>query len=136
MIATNSHTENAHAATPGAVDLQQLSLERRAPTSSAVQIPRHLFSRYVAPLGLLGAFAGLFVWSARDSFLPAQKVTVTPVIVTRAEVQQEGTPLFQAAGWVEPRPTAVDVASLVPGIVEELFVVEGQLVEAGRRWRS
>ena len=59
--------------------------------------------------------SALFGWAARDSFLPAQSVTVTPVIVTRAEVQQEGTPLFQAAGWIEPRPTAVVVSSLATG---------------------
>ena len=59
-------------------------------------------------MGILGAFGGLFGWAARDSFLPAHVVTVTPVIVTRADVQQEGTPLFQAAGWIEPQPSAVD----------------------------
>ncbi|MEX0642459.1 MAG: efflux RND transporter periplasmic adaptor subunit [Pirellulales bacterium] len=114
------------------VDLRQLSFERRTPASSALKMPRHLFSRYVAPIGLLGAFAGLMVWSARDSFLPAQDVTVTPVIVTRAEVQQEGTPLFQAAGWVEPRPTAVTVSSLASGVIEQLLVVEGERVEKGQ----
>lgn len=114
------------------VDLRQLSFERRVPASTTIKMPRHLFSRYVAPLGLLGAFAGLFLWSLRDSFLPAQDVTVTPVIVTRAEVQHEGTPLFQAAGWVEPRPTPVIVSSLASGVIEELLVVEGQRVEKGQ----
>ena len=33
-------------------------------------------------------------------------VKVVPVHVSRAEVQQAGTPLFKAAGWVEPRPTS------------------------------
>jgi len=116
----------------GDVDLRQLAFERRAPAASKLQLPRHWFSRYVAPISLLGAFAGLFVWSARDSFLPAQEVTVTPVIVTRAEMQQEGTPLFQAAGWVEPRPTPVVVSSLAEGVVEQLYVVEGEHVEQAK----
>jgi multidrug efflux pump subunit AcrA (membrane-fusion protein) len=64
--------------------------------------------------------------------LPAQSVTITPVIVTRAEIQQAGTPLCQAAGWVEPRPTPVVVSSLAEGVVESLFVVEGQQVEQGQ----
>ena len=75
---------------------------------------------------------GYFAWSARSSFLPAHEVTVTPVIVTRAEVQQAGTPLFQAAGWIEPRPTAVVVSSLAEGVVEEIYAVEGQYVERGK----
>jgi RND family efflux transporter MFP subunit len=74
----------------------------------------------------------MFVWAARDSFLPAHSVTITPVLVTRAEVQQEGTPLFQAAGWIEPRPTPVVVSSLATGIVEQLLVAEGQFVEQGQ----
>ena len=57
---------------------------------------------------------------------------MTPVIVTRAEVQQAGTPLFQAAGWIEPRPTPVVVSSLAEGVVEEIYAVEGQYVERGK----
>jgi RND family efflux transporter MFP subunit len=132
MSETTNNTDQMMVEKPAGVDLRQLSYDRRAPASATVQVPRHLFTRYIAPLGLLSAFAGLFVWSARDSFLPAQEVTVTPVIVTRAEIQQEGTPLFQAAGWVEPRPTPVVVSSLAEGVVEELFVVEGQHVDQGK----
>jgi RND family efflux transporter MFP subunit len=39
--------------------------------------------------------------------------------------------LFQSAGWVEPRPTPVLVPALTEGIVDKLFVVEGQEVQAG-----
>ncbi len=117
---------------PEHVDLQQLSLDRSAHEQPALPIRRHLLSRYVAPIGLLAAFAGLFCWSARSSFLPAHDVTVTPVIITRAEVQQSGTPLFQAAGWIEPRPTPVVVTSLAEGVVEEIYAVEGQYVERGK----
>ena len=80
-------------------------------------------------MGILGAFGGLFGWAARDSFLPAHVVTVTPVIVTRADVQQEGTPLFQAAGWIEPQPSPVIASALAAGVIQEMLVVEGQLVE-------
>lgn len=127
----HSQAPDTVTATTG-VDLRQLSFERSAPKSSSLKLPRNVFSRYVAPIGLLGAFAGLFVWSARDSFLPAQDVTVTPVIVSKAEIQQEGTPLFQAAGWVEPRPTPVIVSSLASGMVNELLVVEGESVKKGQ----
>lgn len=114
------------------VDLSQLAVERTAsPTSQPSGPSRRWFSRYVLPLGLALAFGGLLAWAMRDSLLPAQPVTVMPVLVARAEVQQAGTPLFQAAGWVEPRPVATVVSSLTDGVVEELHVVEGQLVEKG-----
>ena len=57
---------------------------------------------------------------------------VVPVHVARAEVQQAGTPLFKAAGWVEPRPTPILVAALASGVVERLLVVEDQAVETGQ----
>ena len=53
------------------------------------------------------------------------------MLVIRTDFQQEGTPLFKAAGWVEPRPTPVSVAGLAPGVVEQLLVVEDQAVTAG-----
>ena len=84
------------------------------------------------PGAIVVGFISLFGWAAQESFLPSQAVTITPVIVTRAEVQQAGTPLFQAAGWIEPRPTAVIVPALAPGVVEKVFVVEGQQVEPGQ----
>src|SRR5205814_3246818 len=45
--------------------------------------------------------------------------------------QPADTPLFRAAGWAEPRPTPTVVTALAEGVVEKLFVVEGQAVEAG-----
>ncbi|CAE7503605.1 czcB_2, partial [Symbiodinium sp. CCMP2456] len=54
-----------------------------------------------------------------------------PVIASKAKIQSAGTPLFQAAGWVEPRPTPIRVAALAPGVIEELLVVEDQPVKKG-----
>jgi HlyD family secretion protein len=123
----------SHAAAPGQpIDLSQLAIRREAPRSSAIRRRPRWFMRYAVPGAILAGFAGLFGWATRASFLPAHAVTVTSVVVTRAEVQQEGTPLFQAAGWIEPRPTAVVVSSLAAGVIEQLFVVEGQLVEQGQ----
>ncbi len=117
------------------VDLSQLAVRRHAgaETSTACSPPRrsHLLTRYVLPAVLLLGFLGLVGWSARESLLPARKVTVMPVLVARTEVQQAGTPLFQAAGWVEPRPTPIVVTALAEGVVERLLVVEDQEVEAG-----
>src|SRR6185312_9601804 len=50
---------------------------------------------------------------------------------SESSTQHEGTPLFQAAGWIEPRPTPIRVAALAPGVVEKLLVVQDQHLKAG-----
>ena len=112
------------------VDLQQLALDRGRPARSGP--PRHWLTRYVLPLAIVLAFAGVWGWSAGSSLLPSKPVSVVPVVVTRAAVREAGTPLFQAAGWIEPRPGPTVVSALAEGVVEELLVVEGQMVTAGQ----
>jgi multidrug efflux pump subunit AcrA (membrane-fusion protein) len=90
-----------------------------------------LVSRYVIPGTLLAGFVALVAWASRDALLPPRQVWVVPVLATQSAAQHEGTPLFQAAGWIEPRPTPVRVAALAPGVVERLLVVEDQAVKAG-----
>ncbi len=115
------------------VDLSQLALPRQNATAGARHVDprRHLLSRYVVPGSLLVGVATLIMWATRDFVFPPRPVTVLPVLASRAMNQLEGTPLFQAAGWIEPRPTPVRVAALAPGVVEELLVVEDQAVEKG-----
>jgi HlyD family secretion protein len=112
------------------LDLRQLAVDRRGLTN-APQRRRRMISRYVLPAAVVLGFVGMLTWAVRDSLLPAKPVTVVPVVVTRAEVQQAGTPLFQAAGWVEPRPTPVLVSALAEGVVQDLLVVAGQQVQQG-----
>jgi HlyD family secretion protein len=113
------------------LDLSQLALDRSPTGESSVRTPRprRWLSRYVLPIGILLGFIALLGAAAGRQLLPAQSVTVTPVIVKRATVQQAGSTLFQAPGWIEPRPTAIAIASLAPGVIEELLVVEGQYVQ-------
>lgn len=114
------------------VDLSQLAVSRQPAAAPTITPRRRWATRFLLPAGILSAFVALFASAARDSFLPAKSVTVVPVFVTRAEVQQEGTPLFQAAGWIEPQPSAVTVSALASGVVDQMLVVEGQLVERGQ----
>lgn len=114
------------------VDLSQLAVNREAPATSNVVRKGRSLTRYGIPFVVIAGFAVVVVWSARDRFLPTRPVTVVPVVLTQAEVRQAGTPLFQAAGWVEPRPSAVVVSALVEGVIEKLFVVEGQTVAEGQ----
>ncbi len=109
------------------LDLSKLALDRSPPDASGKQPGRrHWVSRYVLPVGILLGFVILLGAAAGRQLFPQQSVTVVPVIVRRGEVQQAGAALFQAAGWIEPRPTSVSVAALAPGVIEELLVVEGQ----------
>ncbi len=112
------------------VDLRQLARPRENEAAPPVsRSRRHFWTRYGLPGVILLGFVGLLAWAARDHFLPTRPVTVVPVLTTTAEGQQEGTPLFQAAGWIEPRPTPILVAALAEGVVDKLLVVEGQEVK-------
>lgn len=114
------------------VDLRQLAVDRPANAASPLIRKRSWPLKWGLPLAISLGFAALVGWSARDHWLPAKPVTVVPVILTRAEVQDAGTPLFQTAGWIEPRPTAVMASALVEGVVEQLLVVEGQELQSGQ----
>lgn len=113
------------------VDLRGLAFDRSETGGPKVQTRRHLLTRYVLPGVLMLGFVSLVAWASWEWMFPPQPVSVMPVISSTAEVQQGGTPLFQAAGWIEPRPTPVRVAALAPGVVEKLLVVEDQAVQAG-----
>lgn len=115
------------------VDLSKLARGRpeTKPSSSASAPRRSFLSRYAFSGIILMGFATLLTWAMRDRLLSRKPVTVVPVMVTRAEVRQEGTTLFKAAGWIEPRPTPVLVTALTEGVVERLLVVEGRSVKAG-----
>lgn len=113
------------------VDIRQLAIVRETEAAPRLRPRRPIVTRYVLPGVLVVGFLALVAWASRDSLLPPHDVWVVPVLATQANVQREGTPLFQAAGWIEPRPTPVRVAALAPGVVERLLVVEDQPVRAG-----
>lgn len=114
------------------VDLSQLAVRRdKAPSTTNIRRPRHLGTRIILPGMVLVGFLAVVAWAARDSLLPARPVTVVSVVATHMHVQSEGTPLFQAAGWIEPRPTPILVTALTEGVVEKLTVVEGQPIKEG-----
>ena len=113
------------------VDLRELAIDRGGTDGPSLRARRNVFTRYVLPLASIAGFLSLVVWASRDFMFPPKAVKVVPVFSTTAEIRQEGTPLFQAAGWIEPRPTPVRVAALAPGVVEKLLVVEDQPIKAG-----
>lgn len=112
------------------VDLSQLAIDR-APATPRLAVRRNLWSRYVIPGLIIAGFGSLVIWSSWDLLNPPRDVKVVPVIASEAASRMEGTPLFNAAGWIEPRPTKIRVAALAPGVVEKLLVVEDQAVRQG-----
>lgn len=113
------------------VDLSQLAIDRSESSPVRGHTRFRLITRYFLPGILLVGFLGLIFWVSRDLIFPPKPVTVMPVIVTQSSIRNAGTPLFQAAGWVEPRPTPIRVAALAPGVIEQLLVVEDQSVKKG-----
>ena len=113
------------------VDLSELAVDRERPAPRRSGSRRHIVARYVLPGLLIAGFLAVSSWTLRDVVLPRTPVSVVPVHITRAAMQQAGTPLFKAAGWIEPRPTQIAVAALAPGVVERLLVVEDQPIEQG-----
>lgn len=114
------------------IDLRELAHPRGAeqPAVRGSSAAR-LLSRYVLPLVLLGGFVGTLLYSFREALLSAKPVTVVPVMAVQAQIAQSEAPLFQSAGWVEPRPTPVLVTALAEGVVQRLLVIEGQELKAG-----
>ena len=92
------------------VDLSQLAVDRSGSKQTGGGTRRHLLTRYVIPATLIVGFLMLVAWASWDLMFPPRRVTVVPVLATQAGIQREGTPLFKAAGWIEPRPTPVRVA--------------------------
>ncbi len=113
------------------LDLSQLALDRspRTGPSPGHRRRRRWWSRYVLPIGILCGFVALLATATGRWWLPQQTVTVIPVTAIRLTKQSAGTVLFKSPGWIEPRPTAISVAALTPGVIEELLVVEGQNVK-------
>ncbi len=116
---------------PTQVDLSELAVRRDSGAERALAPRRHIPSRYVLPAVLIAGFVGVLAWALRDALLPRKPVTVVPVYVSLEAIQEAGTPLFKAAGWVEPRPTPIRVAALAPGVLDRLLVVEDQAVTQG-----
>ncbi|MEZ0386259.1 MAG: biotin/lipoyl-binding protein, partial [Verrucomicrobium sp.] len=118
-------------------------------------VPRGLFQRllrlpaWLLPLGLCASFGVVFAVVYRDQLLPAPAVRVSRAVLL-ADLDQEpaasapatpaeGAPaaaaskmLFQAGGWVEPDPLPIHAVALTDGVIEKVYVLEGQEVRKGQ----
>lgn len=92
------------------------------------------------PIALMLGFALLFALLFRDRLLPAREVRVVAAMAiaddaTTATIptpdKADGRLLFQASGWLEPDPLPIRATALADGVISEVHVLEGQLVEEG-----
>ncbi|MDF1752985.1 MAG: efflux RND transporter periplasmic adaptor subunit [Verrucomicrobiales bacterium] len=104
---------------------------------------------WLLPTGLCVGFLLILGILFGERLIPAVPVSVAPVVTVRSgggasEVTFQtdsvnpgntgsGPLLFQASGWVEPDPFAISVSTLVSGIVDEVYVLEGDSVTKGQK---
>ncbi|MGI8906478.1 MAG: efflux RND transporter periplasmic adaptor subunit [Candidatus Sumerlaeaceae bacterium] len=68
--------------------------------------------------------------TATDTSTSSMETSVhQPIAATQSE---DGEPLFQAPGWIEPDPFTTLVSSLIPGTVAKVNVREGERVTSGQ----
>ena len=91
---------------------------------------------WLLPLVLLLGFLSVFAILFGDKLLPATQVRVAQVVTVRGQSSNNSSSssqqlLFQASGWLEPDPYAIQVPALVNGVVDEVHVLEGDNVTKG-----
>ena len=116
------------------IDLKQLAIDRDpgSPVDGSGGPRRHLLTRYVVPGASLAGFLTLVGWMTWGLVFPQRGVPVVALNTTQAVSTAAGQPVFQASGWVEPRPTPIRVAALEPGVIEKLMVREDDEVVPGQ----
>jgi len=100
--------------------------------SAPVPRPKRRWLRVLVPAAILLAFLAILATSLGDLWRGAVAVSVLrPKLVDSSSTASVGTPLFQAAGWIEPDPFAIEVSALAPGVVSEVLVQPSDIVKQG-----
>ena len=111
-------------------------------SSPSIPQPKtHVFARVALPTAVVAVALGVLAWSSWRAWAPLAHVKVEPVVTRSVTAgSSAGTerpasvpgPVIQAPGWIEPAPFPITVAALVPSVVEEVLVLEGDSVAAGQ----
>ena len=114
-------------------DLGALTVRRDA--GPELRPPRRWVSRVLVPLALVSGFGALVAWASYDLIVPPTAVRVVAVQVRTGGVAEAvGEELFQANGWIEPRPLPIDVPVQTDGMyrVRDVRVNPGDAVREGQ----
>lgn len=125
------------------MSLDKLTSSQSSGNASDAPVRRRSLA-WLLPVGLLSGFLLILAWLFGERLLPAIEVKTAPVITLRkgetnppaptpkpqAETSK-GSLLFQASGWVEPDPYITYAPTLVNGVVDKVYVLEGQAVKKG-----
>jgi len=125
--------------TPELTDLSVLSRRRsggdgesQSPVPSIPAPRRRWKTRLALPGGILVTATVTVLYAAGDTLRPGLAVRVIPVIVKSAATVALGQVVAQAPGWVEADPFPIAVSALADGVVADVFVLEGESVQAGQ----
>ena len=118
-----------------------------ASTSIPMPGPR-IASRVILPASIVACALGLLAWASWSAWAPLPSVPALAVIVRPVALPSASSgagpsgqanpgatasgPVVQAPGWIEPAPFPVTASALVPGIVREVLVLEGDRVDSGQ----
>ena len=94
------------------------------------------FQAYISIIICLApiALAGCGLWNEKT--VVVTKAVLHPIEEAHSsnvDATKEATVLFQASGWIEPDPYPTRVPSLYDGIVDEVFILEGDTVKKGQK---
>ncbi|MDQ8203825.1 efflux RND transporter periplasmic adaptor subunit [Pelagicoccus sp. SDUM812003] len=107
---------------------------------------RHKLITWAIPAGIAIGILILLAALFGEQLLPARSVQLETVATLTAsehspdseqrtpqtsELSFDGPVLFQASGWIEAYPQAVKATALISGVVDNVFVLEGERVEKG-----
>jgi RND family efflux transporter MFP subunit len=87
---------------------------------------------YILPIAILIGIMLLLWFTAGASFGGSAEVEVVRARLGDSKVISQNNTSFQAAGWLQADPYPVAVTSLASGVVNHLYVVEGDQVKAGQ----
>lgn len=118
------------------------SRTRRDPAS----VPRRAMLPILIPVGVALCTAALIAWNAWPVVRPSRTIEVTQALFVSGSAPSElenddaqdeaigvqGTRAVQAAGWLESEPYVTVATALTDGVIEEMLVLEGDLVERGQ----
>ena len=103
-----------------------------SPPEGEIKAPKRRFI-YIIPILLLLAIAALIIGAGKDKFLPLPQYDLAKArLSSSTQVSNQGQTLFQAAGWIQAHPYATRATALVSGIVDAIYVKDGDRVEQGQ----